>query len=200
MEGQERSDLGRIVAFTDGVMAVAITLLVLNIEAPDVADGELGEALVDLLPALGAYVLSFALIGRFWVVHHGFFDTLTRFDSRLMGLNLLFLALIALLPFATDLLDRYNDQSLAAAVFGAILGLAALVNWLMHLHAVRAGLVAAKHVHETSIFASPVALGFTVIFLASVPLAFLSPHIAQALWVSTIVLRYPLRRLSGRTS
>ena len=58
-----------------------------------------------------------------------------------MALNLLYLALIALLPFSTDLFDRYNDQSLAAAVFGAILGLAALVNWLMHLHAVRAGLV-----------------------------------------------------------
>ncbi len=200
MEDQERTDLGRIGAFTDGVMAVAITLLVLNIEVPDVANDELGQALVDLLPSLGAYALSFVLIGRFWVIHHGFFETLSRFDGRLMALNLLYLALIALLPFATDLFDRYNDQSLAAAVFGAILGLAALVNWLMHLHAVRAGLVSEKHVGAASIFASPVGLGFTVIFLASVPLAFVSPYLAEVLWVSTIVLRYPLRRLTGRTS
>jgi uncharacterized membrane protein len=200
MKEQERADLGRIVAFTDGVMAVAITLLVLNIDVPNVANDELGQALVDLVPSLGAYVLSFALIGRYWVVHHGFFETLIRFDGRLMALNLVFLALIALMPFATDLMDRYNEQSLAAAVFGATIGLAALVNWLMHEHTVRAGLVSADLVDEGSVFASPTALGFAVVFLASVPLAFISPHIAQALWVSTIVLRYPLRRLTGRTS
>jgi uncharacterized membrane protein len=64
----ERSDLSRIVAFTDGVMAVAITLLVLNLEVPQLASGEegrLGEELEDLVPSLAAYALSFALVGRF---------------------------------------------------------------------------------------------------------------------------------------
>jgi uncharacterized membrane protein len=61
----ERS-LGRIGAFTDGVMAVAITLLVLNIQVPHVAHSDqLGDALVDLLPSLGAFLLAFALVGRF---------------------------------------------------------------------------------------------------------------------------------------
>ena len=194
----ERTDLGRIVAFTDGVMAVAITLLVLNIEVPELTDSsKLGEELVDLVPSLLSYALAFALVGRFWVIHHNSFETLRAFDGTLMGLNLLFLALIALMPFATDLLDRYSDEPLAAAVFGAILGFAALVNWLMQRHSLRAGLVKEELVPDASPFSSPVALGFTVIFLLSVPAAFVSPYLAEALWLSTMALRYPLRRLAG---
>ena len=200
MDEQERTDLGRIVAFTDGVLAVAITLLVLNIEVPDVNGAELDEALVDLLPSFAAYLLSFALVGRFWVVHHAMFERLRAFDGTLMALNLVFLAAIALLPFSTDLMDQYNDESIAAAVFGATLGVASLVNWCMHVHTLRAGLVATHRRPETAVFASPVAFGLTGLFLISVPLAFVSPYLAQAVWVATIVLRYPLRRLTGRTS
>jgi uncharacterized membrane protein len=193
----ERSDLSRIVAFTDGVMAVAITLLVLNLDVPQVNDtAELDDQLVDLLPSLGAYVLSFALVGRYWVIHHNLFDRLEGFDGGLRVLNLVFLALIALVPFATDLMDQYNEESLAAAVFGATLGLAALANWCMHAHALRAGLV--KEAHRDATHAhSPVSAAFTAIFLLSVPLAFVSPHLAQALWIATILLRYPLRRVAG---
>ena len=187
-------------AFTDGVMAVAVTLLVLNLEVPDVSAEELDDALVDLLSSLGAYVLSFALVGRFWVLHHSLFETLRAFDGRLMALNLLFLALICLMPFATNLYDDYSDESIAAAVFGATLGMAALVNWLMHVHIVRAKLVREEHRKATGVFASPVAFGFTAVFLLSVPVAFISPYLAVLLWISTIVLRYPLRRLSGRAS
>jgi uncharacterized membrane protein len=185
----QRRDLARLVAFSDGVMAVAITLLVLNIETPDVSDEDLGSALVDLLPSVAAYALAFALVGRFWVVHHNLFETFAGFDGRLMALNLLFLALIALLPFATDLLDDYGSEPLAAAVFGAILGLAALVNWVMTAYALRGGFVAESRREETAPFGSPVALGFTVVF-------FLSVAAAWVLWLSTIVLRYPLRNVT----
>jgi uncharacterized membrane protein len=72
----EGSDLGRINAFTDGVMAVAITLLVLNIEVPQVPDSQLPGQLDELLPSVLAYALSFAIVGRFWVIHHRLFETL----------------------------------------------------------------------------------------------------------------------------
>ena len=192
----QRRDLARLVAFSDAVMAVAITLLVLNIETPDVSKDDLGSALVDLLPSLAAYALAFGLVGRFWVVHHNLFETFAGFDGRLMALNLLFLALIALLPFATDLLDDYGSEALAAAVFGAILGLAAFVNWVMTAYALRAGFVAESRREETAPFGSPVALGFTVVFFLSVPVAFLSVAAAWVLWLSTIVLRYPLRNVT----
>jgi uncharacterized membrane protein len=199
----ERTDLGRIMAFTDGVMAVAITLLVLNIEVPDLPSGrqdELAEELADLLPSLAAYALSFALIGRFWAIHHRLFETVRAFDGALMALNLTFLALIALVPFAADLVDRYGEEPIADAVFGAIMGLAALAHWTMVRHVLRRGFVHEHARGETEPFGSGLALGFTAAFLLSVPLAFLSTLLAQALWLSTIVGRYPLRRLGGRSS
>jgi uncharacterized membrane protein len=193
--------LGRIAAFTDGVMAVAITLLVLNMEVPQLTRGEsLGDALVDLIPSLGAYVLAFALVGRFWVIHHNLFETLRGLDRMLMVLNLTFLALIVLVPFSAELYDTYTSEPLAAAVLGATLGLAALVHWAMTVHVMRRDFVRDAHRDRTAPFASPVGLGFTAVFLLSVPLAFVSVHIAEALWTSTIVLRYPLRKLGDRTS
>jgi uncharacterized membrane protein len=197
----DERDLGRIAAFTDCVMAVAITVLVLNLQVPQLNPGQsLGNALVDLLPSLGAYVLAFALVGRFWVIHHNLFETLRDFDRTLMALNLAFLALIVLVPFSAELYDTYTSEPLAAAVLGATLGLAAMVHWAMTAHVVRRGFVRDDQRERTAPSASPVGLGFTAAFLLSVPLAFVSVHIAEALWISTVVLRYPLRRLGGRTS
>jgi TMEM175 potassium channel family protein len=203
MEAHERSfsrrDLSRIGAFTDGVMAVAITLLVLNLEVPSLAPGEsLGDALVDELPSLGAYLLAFALVGRFWVLHHNLFERLHGFDPPLMTLNLAFLALIALLPFSTDLYDAYTQEGMAAAVLGGTLGLAALAHWEMNEYALRQGFVRDEHRAATE-SSKPVGLGLAAIFLLSVPAAFITVHLAEALWISTILLRYPLRRLGRRT-
>jgi uncharacterized membrane protein len=192
----DRQDLSRIAAFSDGVMAVAITLLVLNIEPPTVSNDDLPDALVDLIPSLGAYVLSFALVGRYWVIHHGLFATFVRFDGLLLALNLAFLSLIALVPFATNLIDDYSTVPVAAACFGAVLGLAALVHWLMTVHALRAGLVHEKVRAKPASLGSTVALGFALMFFLSVPVAFLSPTIAWLMWASLLVLRYPLRRVA----
>jgi uncharacterized membrane protein len=191
----ERTDLGRIMAFTDGVMAVAITLLVLNLEVPTVPGGELNDALVDLIPSVIAYLLAFALVGRFWVIHHRLFETLRAFDSTLMTLNLAFLTLIVLVPFSTALFDKYTDEPIASAVLGATLGLAALAHWLSVVYTLRRGLVHEHHRSTNEPLASPVGLGFTLLFLLSVPVAFLSPTVAALMWAATIFLHYPLGRM-----
>jgi uncharacterized membrane protein len=196
----ERTDLGRIMAFTDGVMAVAITLLVLNLEVPTVPGDELDDALVDLIPSLLAYLLSFVLVGRFWIIHHRLFETLRAFDSRLMTLNLAFLTLIVLVPFATELYDRYTQEPIAAAVLGGTLGLAALTHWLTGLYTLRRGLVHEQHRPANEPFASPIGFGFTALFLLSVPVAFLNPTAASLMWVATILLHYPLGRMGPRGS
>ena len=99
-------EFGRIVAFTDGVFAIAITLLVLNFDVPEVPGAD--EARVDrYIETLGgdvlAYFLTFAVVGRLWLVHHRLFATLRAFDSRLMVLNLAYLSMIALIPFPAEL-------------------------------------------------------------------------------------------------
>ena len=194
-------DLGRIVAFTDGVMAVAITLLVLNIEVPDLPsgrEGELADELVDLLPSLGAYALAFALIGRYWTIHHRLFENLEAFDGVLMTLNLVFLALIALVPFSAELIDKYSEEPIAAAVFGATLGFAALVHWAMVRHVLNKEFVRDHERLPSEPFGGAIALSLTVVFFLSVPAAFVSTLLAEALWLSTIVLRRPLHRARRR--
>ena len=199
MEKEARTDLGRIVAFTDGFMAVAITLLVLNIEVPDLptgSEGKLDQELLDLLPSLGAYALSFALVGRYWVVHHRMFEDLRSFDGTLMTLNLVFLALIGLVPFSSDLVDRYDQEPIAAAVFAATLGLAALVNTIMVRYIRRRGFAPAAD--EANRVGGIVSLVIAVAFLVSIPAAFLSVTLARLIWVSVLLVRYPARMLGRR--
>jgi uncharacterized membrane protein len=188
----EGGELTRITAFTDAVMAVAITLLVLNIDVPALPDptaDELWQSLSDLLDDFAAYLLSFALVGRFWLLHHRLFERLRAFDRRLMLLNLAFLALIALVPFCASLLDHYRHLAPASVIFASVIGLAALTHGSMVRHAERARLELRSHEK------GPVRLiGVAGLFLASVPVALLSTWIAQAMWLATLVLPSGKRR------
>jgi len=113
---------GRLEAFSDGVMAVAITLLVLNIDLPDLANGEtLGHGLAAQWPVYAAYVVSFLTIGIIWINHHVMISRLREADRTILFLNLLLLMSIAVLPFATKLIAEYlrksSGQHVAAAVY-----------------------------------------------------------------------------------
>ena len=195
----ERTDFGRIEAFSDGVMAVAITLLVLAIEVPDVDPEQLGDALRELDSSLLAYILTFALIGRFWVIHHNLFASLQSFDGLLMALNLAFLMMIALMPFGMDLVDSYPDEGIATAVFAGMLALASLIHWGMTAHSARSGFVEHHRPGDTQ-FGSAIALGFVALYALSIPVAFASALVAQLMWASTLLLRYPLRTLAERVA
>ena len=117
---------GRIEAFSDGVIAIAITLLVLEIHvpAPDSAHS-LGYELAHQWPQYAAYVVSFLTIGIIWINHHAMLDRLVAVDHGALVLNLLLLMSIGLLPWTTDLMATYLTRGagarLAAAVFGASL-------------------------------------------------------------------------------
>jgi uncharacterized membrane protein len=123
---------GRLEAFSDGVIAVAITLLVLNIHvpAPPLAPGHsLAHELARNWPVYAAYVTSFLTIGIIWINHHVMIRRLREPDHMILFLNMLLLMSIALLPFATDLMAAYLKQSsgqhLAAAIYsGAFLVMA----------------------------------------------------------------------------
>jgi TMEM175 potassium channel family protein len=114
--------LGRIEAFSDGVFAIAITLLVLEIHVPEEPENGLGQALLDQWPAYASYVVSFFVIGIIWVNHHAVFDHLLRADRPLLFLNLLLLLFVGVLPFPTNLIATYMehggaDERVAAVVY-----------------------------------------------------------------------------------
>ncbi len=115
---------GRIEAFSDGVIAVAITLLILDIHVPTVQTGLL-QALLDQWPAYLGYVTSFLVIIIFWANHHNMFRNIYQVDYALLLINAFFLMCIAFIPFATALLTKYitspTNQHTAAIVYGATL-------------------------------------------------------------------------------
>jgi uncharacterized membrane protein len=135
----------RLEAFSDGVIAVAITLLVLNIDLPTLHKAEtLAHGLARQWPVYAAYVTSFLTIGIIWINHHVMIGRLREADRAILFLNLLLLMSIAVLPFATKLMAAYlrrsHGQHLAAAIYsGAFLVMAV---WFTTLNA---HILLAKH-------------------------------------------------------
>jgi uncharacterized membrane protein len=133
-------DVGRLLAFSDGVFAIAITLLVLSIPVPNVSGsgaveaGNLGAALVGLKTQLLGFGLSFVLVGGQWMAHHQLLRRLTFVDARVLWLNLLILLGICLVPFATSLLIRYGDSSTGTIAYASVQMLILLMFLTMRLY------------------------------------------------------------------
>jgi uncharacterized membrane protein len=114
----------RLEAFSDGVLDIAATLLVLELHVPD-AGQDLGPALLAQWPSYAAYVVSFATIGIIWVNHHGLFVHVRQVDRTLLFLNLLLLMVVSVIPFPTAIVGRFvsaeRDSHLAAAIYGVLM-------------------------------------------------------------------------------
>lgn len=129
-------DTNRLEAFSDGVFAIAITLLVLEIKVPP-SGSPLGRELLNLWPSYFAYTVSFIVIGAIWINHHAMFDHIVRSDHKLLLLNTLHLMFIAFLPFPTAVLaqalhDRSNEPMATSFYGGTLTVIGALVTimWL----------------------------------------------------------------------
>jgi uncharacterized membrane protein len=127
-DAPQRWDTGRVEAFSDGVFAIAITLLVLDIRIDPEAYGELRRALLHEWPAYLAYVTSFLTVGSLWIAHHGLFSRLRYVDPVLLRINLLLLLVAAFLPFPTGVLaEAFHASDAAERTAVAFYGLTALV-------------------------------------------------------------------------
>jgi uncharacterized membrane protein len=144
--------------------------------------------LVNLGPAVLAYALSFLVIGRYWLGHHSFFAALRGFDKRLMTLNLLYLSLIVLVPFTTDVLDDYGDLPPGPILYAAVLAGASGVTWLMNRHSLTNGLVREEQVESVAQQAGPRGLVPALIFVASIPFALVYPSWTPVLWAVALVV------------
>ncbi|HVH65602.1 MAG TPA: TMEM175 family protein [Candidatus Acidoferrum sp.] len=110
---------GRLEAFSDGVFAVAITLLVFNLVVGGPGHGSLLTQLADHWPSFVAYVISFFTVGIIWVNHHALMDNIAHVDRKLLFLNLLLLLFVVAIPFATGTMAEYlttNDQDSRVAM------------------------------------------------------------------------------------
>jgi uncharacterized membrane protein len=192
-------EFSRIVAFSDGVFAIAITLLVLNLGVSSGLDsGELGQALWDQRDQMLAFAISFAVIGRFWVVHHRFFSEVRAFDGRLLALNLFYLAWIVLIPFSSEVLGNYGGETAAIVLYSINLVATVVVGQAMLADARRAGFMT---IDDRVYVESRRRVSFIAgVFLLSIPVAFVAPSLAQYLWL--VLFFEPTgglgRRIAGR--
>lgn len=154
-ERKEEKETGRLEGFSDGVIAVAITLLVLNLQPPALtSDDGLRLWLVHQIPNFLAFVTSFATIGVMWINHHRMFSHIKRVDSTLMALNLLLLLIIVFVPYPTALVAQYlfmPDHRVGALLFnGTYVVLAICFNLLMR-YATHGNRLLGKNVDQNEI-------------------------------------------------
>jgi uncharacterized membrane protein len=175
-------EFSRIVAFSDGVFSIAITLLVLGIAVdPGLPHDKLAHALWEQREALLAYAISFAVIARFWLVHHSFFSEVRAFDTRLIALNMLYLGFLVLIPFSSQVLGDYGGELPSVVLYSANLAIVVLVGQWMSLDAQRAGLTIEVD-KETSRERLMRSLFIAAVFLGSIVIALFDAGIAPFLW------------------
>jgi uncharacterized membrane protein len=131
------SGLERIIFFSDAVIAIAVTLLAIDIKPPDVDVSQLPVALMGFAPRLTSFALSFMIIGSFWVGHHITFSYLRDYDYKLAWLNILFLMFIALTPFASAMLGTYQFDVIALIIYSTIIAMAGFARAGIWEYAVR---------------------------------------------------------------
>jgi TMEM175 potassium channel family protein len=185
-------EFSRVLAFSDGVFAIAMTLLVVGIAVPVLAGGDkdsvraLAEALNDQVPNFVSFFISFAVIGRYWAAHHEFVGLLARIDARLIASNLVYLAFIAFLPFPTALLGTLFENPLSVALYAVIVAIISGLEVVQFREAQRRGLMRQKIPDEVYRWGVIQSLSPVVFFLISVPVAFVSTTLAVVLWFAGI--------------
>ncbi len=174
---------GRLEAFSDGVLAIIITIMVLELRAP--AEGTF-SALFPLLPKFGSYLLSFIFLGIYWNNHHHLWQVVEKVNGAILWANLHLLFWLSLIPFATSWIGESHFSSIPVALYGVVLwssGLAyyIMIRALMGIHA------------KDSLLATAISNDFKerlslYIYTTAVPLAFVNPWIAMALYIIVAVM------------
>jgi uncharacterized membrane protein len=166
------ADFDRVGYFSDAVFAIAMTLLVVGIGVPRLANpAELGDELRNLEPEIVSFFISFFVIGFYWRAHHDFFSRLKAVDSRFLLLNLFYLAAIAFVPFPTGLIGVYEHQPEAFVLYAVTLAVASgfdVVNlWYARRHDMLRQPVA-PHRYPGVVVEQLIPV---VVFLGSIPIA-----------------------------
>jgi len=181
----------RLEAFSDGVLAIIITIMVLELKAPHHA--EIGD-LRSLLPVFSSYVVSFLYVGIYWNNHHHLLHTVHRVSGGILWANLHLLFWLSLFPFATAWMGENRAAAAPTALYGAILFCAAIAYYLLQRTIMR-------HDGNASVLAS--ALGndwkgklSPLAYLAGIPLAYVHPWISNALYLMmALIWLIPDRRI-----
>jgi uncharacterized membrane protein len=191
-------DLERITFFSDAVVAIAMTLLVIDLRLPEwltqtATDADLQRALGELARPMFACALSFFVIAMWWFGHHRIFRTLRDVDSRIVALDLVFLGAIVFLPFPTTMIGRFANLTTALVIYAGTNVVAGGSLSLMRLRAERVGLylpgIPRAQLRRQRLYG----LIGPAVFAASIPIAFIAPGFAALSWNAIWMLAVGMR-------
>ncbi|MBX3547553.1 MAG: DUF1211 domain-containing protein [Xanthobacteraceae bacterium] len=184
-EGGSDSALERLKLFSDAVMAIAMTLLVIEIRLPNehhLTDARLLEILGSLWPRYLGFFVSFAVIAFLWIAHWRKYQMIERASSRLVWLNFLFLLAICCIPFTTAVLGEHGDLRVAVIVYAATMVFALLCSTTLTLYGYRAGLMKASVSADEVKKSIRNSLFTATVFAISIGIAFFDPQLAKYFW------------------
>ena len=128
----------RVSALTDGVFAIVLTILVLEIAVPEnLSEASLRQVLEELRPTLVAWVISFLITAMYWVAHRDLFLRVRAVNRDVVWLNLLFLLPVGLIPFASSVLGKYPDDAIALHLFGVVMIVASVMRLVLYVYVMR---------------------------------------------------------------
>jgi uncharacterized membrane protein len=185
---------GRLEAFSDGVIAILITIMVLELKTPQGADL---TALRPMIPVFLAYVLSFFVLGIYWNNHHHMLQATDRINGATLWANLHLLFWLSLIPAVTAWIGETASAPVPTAVYGGVLFMAGVAYYILTRTIV-------SHLGPRSAIATAVGKDVkgkvsVVLWAVAIPLAFVSPWIADAIYVSvTLMWLIPDRRIESR--
>ncbi len=189
----------RLEAFSDGVYAIVITLLILDIRIPDAAPAMLGSLLVKLLPQLFTYVLSFFVVGLYWHAHHQVSVQVKQVNSAFIWLNLVWLLFVSVLPFPTSLLGRYPLQPLPLTIYGLNLILVNITGFLILVYLKHHPALCIIPIRSENLRAqAPIYFIVNGIYAAAIGAAWIFPWLSYAVYI--LVLAWMMVRYSQRAN
>lgn len=188
--------LGRTLALSDGIFAIAMTLLAFQIAVPNLSGNQvhhLAHTLAQQRDSYVVYGLSFTVIGLLWLAHHRLFVRVQRADEAVMALNLLFLMTVAALPFPSGVLGRYGSQTVAIVLYASFMAAAGYLLTAISLVARHRRLLTPDTTAEGIRLGLRRSISMAGVFTVSIPLAFVIPSVTPYLWLLVV----PAARLSS---
>jgi uncharacterized membrane protein len=179
--------LHRLAALTDGVFAIVMTLLVLEISIPEIAqsslNSELPQRLIELWPKFLSYVISFVILGIFWYLHHIAFHYIKRSDNGLIWLNILFLMFVALIPFSTSLFGSYGTEQLPLIIYAINIIFVMAIRFIIWTYATAKRRLVDKDISTRLLrWDKLITLGLFLIFLLMIGVSFINVTAARAVF------------------
>ena len=204
---ERRRDPGRVMALTDGIFAIIMTLLVLDIHVPQLSANEsLSSAfLKDVWPNVVVFVISFVLTGLYWVAHRDMFNLVRGVDRGLVWLNILFMLPVALVPAAAALLGAYSHDQLALRIYGLLFVLIALMRLALWYYIGTRRHLLIEHVDRRTLLTGAfTSIALILAYLIAILVAGFAPYLSLGIYAGVPVLYFIgitlLRRLAPKGS